>query len=116
MDICRIGLIGAGNVGRRHALVLKSFPDVQLAGITDVVPAAAAALAGDTGCQPIPGLGELLSAGVDAVYVCVPPFAHGAPEAAILAAGVPLFVEKPLAVTGETAEHIGTQVDAAGVL
>ena len=35
MDICRIGLIGAGNVGRRHAQVLRSFPDVHLAGITD---------------------------------------------------------------------------------
>ena len=27
MDACRIGLIGAGNVGRRHAQVLSTFPD-----------------------------------------------------------------------------------------
>jgi Predicted dehydrogenases and related proteins len=87
MDICRIGLIGAGNVGRRHAQVLRSFPDVHLAGITDVVPQAALALARDVGCRPFPGIGELLSAGVDAVYVCVPPFAHGAPEAVVLSAG-----------------------------
>ena len=60
MDICRIGLIGAGNVGRRHAQVLRSFPDVHLAGITDVVPEAAAALARDVGCRPFPGTGELL--------------------------------------------------------
>jgi predicted dehydrogenase len=116
MDICRIGLIGAGNVGRRHAQVLGSFPDVHLAGVTDVVPQAAAALARDVGCRPFPGTGELLSAGVDAVYVCVPPFAHGAPEAAVLSAGVPLFVEKPLAATAETAERVGVQVAAAGVL
>ena len=116
MDICRIGLIGAGNVGRRHAQVLRSFPDVHLAGVTDVVPQAAAALARDVGCRPFPGIDELLSAGVDAVYVCVPPFAHGAPEAAVLSAGVPLFVEKPLAATAETAERVGVQVTAAGVL
>ena len=67
MDICRIGLIGAGNVGRRHAQVLRSFPDVHLAGITDVVPEAAAALARDVGCRPFAGTGELLSAGLDAV-------------------------------------------------
>src|SRR6202020_1046577 len=71
VDICRIGLIGAGNVGRRHAEVLGSFPDVHLAGITDVVPAAAAALARDVGCRAFPGPGELLAAGVDAGYVCV---------------------------------------------
>ena len=40
MDICRIGLIGAGNVARRHAKVLSGFPDVRIAGITDVVPQA----------------------------------------------------------------------------
>src|SRR6476646_3773318 len=116
MDICRIGLIGAGNVGRRHAQVLRSFPDVHLAGITDVVPEAAAALARDVGCRPFGGTGELLSAGFDAVYVCVPPFAHGAPEAAVLSAQVPLFVEKPLSATAETAERVGAQVAAAGVL
>jgi myo-inositol 2-dehydrogenase/D-chiro-inositol 1-dehydrogenase len=116
VDICRIGLVGAGNVGRRHAQVLRSFPDVHLAGITDAVPAAAAALASDVGCRPFPGVGELLAAGVDAVYICVPPFAHGAPETAVLSARLPLFVEKPLAATAETAERLGSQVAAAGVL
>ncbi|HEX5303941.1 MAG TPA: Gfo/Idh/MocA family oxidoreductase [Streptosporangiaceae bacterium] len=116
MDICRIGLIGAGNVGRRHAQVLTSFPDVRLAGITDVVPQAAEALAADVGCRPFPGIGELLAAGVDAVYVCVPPFAHGPPERAVLSARLPLFVEKPLAATAETAERVDAEVAAAGVL
>ena len=116
MDICRIGLIGAGNVGRRHAQVLSGFPDVHLAGITDVVPQAAAELARDVGCRPFSRTDELLSAGVDAVYVCVPPFAHGAPETAVLSARIPLFVEKPLAATAETAERVGAQVAAAGAL
>ena len=35
--------------------------------------------------------------GSDAAYVCVPPFAHGVAETAVLSAGIPLFVEKPLA-------------------
>jgi predicted dehydrogenase len=116
MDICRIGLVGAGNVGRRHAEVLRGFPDVQLAGITDVVPGAAATLARDVGCRPFPSAQDLLSAEVDAVYVCVPPFAHGGPEIAVLSAKVPLFVEKPLAATAETAEQLGIQVASAGVL
>jgi myo-inositol 2-dehydrogenase/D-chiro-inositol 1-dehydrogenase len=116
MDICRVGLIGAGNVGRRHARVLSSFPDVHLAGITDVIPEAAATLASEVGCRPFPSANEMLSAGVDAVYVCVPPFAHGAPETAVLSVGVPLFVEKPLAVNFKTAERVGAQAAAAGVL
>jgi myo-inositol 2-dehydrogenase/D-chiro-inositol 1-dehydrogenase len=116
MDICRIGLIGAGNVARRHARVLRSFPDVHLIGITDVVPEAAAALAGDTGCRPFGDTGELLAAGLDAAYICVPPFAHGAAETAVLSAGVALFVEKPLAATARTAERIGALAAATGLL
>jgi predicted dehydrogenase len=116
MDICRVGLIGAGNVARRHAQVLSSFPDVHLAGITDVIPEAAIALASDVGCRTFPSAGEMLSAGVDAAYVCVPPFAHGAPETTVLSAGVPLFVEKPLGLMVETAERVDAQAAAAGVL
>jgi myo-inositol 2-dehydrogenase / D-chiro-inositol 1-dehydrogenase len=116
LNVCRIGLIGAGNVARRHAQVLSGFPDVRLAGITDVVPDAAAKLAADVGCRTFADAGDLLAGGVDAVYVCVPPFAHGAPETAVLAAGLPFFVEKPLGAALETAERIGAQVAAAGVL
>ncbi|MCW2911919.1 MAG: oxidoreductase domain protein [Actinomycetia bacterium] len=116
MDICRVGLIGAGNVARRHVQVLRSFPDVQLAGVTDVIPEAATALASDVGCRTFRSAGEMLSAGLDAAYVCVPPFAHGAPESAVLSAGVPLFVEKPLGLTVETAERVDAQAAAAGVL
>jgi myo-inositol 2-dehydrogenase / D-chiro-inositol 1-dehydrogenase len=46
----------------------------------------------------------------------VPPFAHGAAETAVLSAGVPLFVEKPLAATAETAERVGAMVAAGGLL
>ena len=116
MDVCRVGLIGAGNVARRHAQVLRCFPDVQLAGITDVIPEVATALASDVGCRTFPSAGEMLSGGVDAVYVCVPPFAHGAPETAVLSAGVALFVEKPLGLAVETAERVDAQAAAAGVL
>jgi myo-inositol 2-dehydrogenase / D-chiro-inositol 1-dehydrogenase len=115
MDICRIALIGAGNVARRHARVLSEFPDVQLTGVTDLLPAAADALAADAGCRVYPDAETLLAAGVDAAYVCVPPFAHGAPEEAVRAAGVPLFVEKPLAVTAGAAERIGAGLAAAGL-
>jgi myo-inositol 2-dehydrogenase/D-chiro-inositol 1-dehydrogenase len=116
VDTCRIALIGAGNVARRHARVLSQFPDAEIVGVTDVVPEAAAALAAATGARAFADAGTLLAAGVDAAYVCVPPFAHGAPEEAVLAAGVPLFVEKPLAVTAETAERIGAGIADAGLL
>jgi myo-inositol 2-dehydrogenase/D-chiro-inositol 1-dehydrogenase len=110
MAECRVGLVGAGNVARRHARVLGSFPDVTLVGVTDVAPAAAQHLARDCGARAYPDVGALVAAGLDAVYVCVPPFAHGPAEEAVLAAGLPLFVEKPIAADLAVARRIAALV------
>ncbi|HZN19321.1 MAG TPA: Gfo/Idh/MocA family oxidoreductase [Micromonosporaceae bacterium] len=112
----RIGLVGAGNVAQRHARELAAFDDVRLAGVTDVVPEAAWHLAGAHGMPAFADLPALLEADLDAVYVCVPPFAHGPVEEAVLGAGLPMFVEKPLAVDLPTAEHIAAAIEARGVV
>jgi myo-inositol 2-dehydrogenase/D-chiro-inositol 1-dehydrogenase len=106
MTATRVGLVGAGGVAQRHARVLSGLPDVQVVAVTDVVPAAAEALAGACGARAVPDVEALLSAGLDAAYVCVPPFAHGPAERAILAADIPLFVEKPIAIDRDTADEI----------
>ncbi|MEJ3748709.1 Gfo/Idh/MocA family oxidoreductase [Actinomycetes bacterium KLBMP 9797] len=109
----RIGVVGAGNVAQRHARVLAGFAEVELVGVTDVVPEAARRLAGAYGARAFPDAGALLRADLDAVYVCVPPFAHGPVEEAALDAGLPLFVEKPLAADLATAEKIAARVNGA---
>ena len=53
---------------------------------------------------------------VDAVYVCVPPFAHGPAEHAALDRGKPMFVEKPVGLGLDVAEQIGARVEASGVV
>ncbi|MEV0156493.1 Gfo/Idh/MocA family oxidoreductase [Micromonospora sp. NPDC050686] len=116
MRTCRVGLVGAGGVAQRHARVLSQFTDVELVGVTDVARDAAEALAADHGGRSFVDVDELLAAGLDAVYVCVPPFAHGPVEEAVIAAGVPMFVEKPVAVDLDTAERIGALVEQRGLL
>jgi predicted dehydrogenase len=106
-----VGVVGAGNVAQRHARVLAAFADVTLVGVTDVVAAAAERLADAYGARAFPDLDALLAADLHAVYVCVPPFAHGAAEEAVLAAGLPLFVEKPIAIDLATAQRIARLVE-----
>ncbi|KWX10711.1 oxidoreductase, partial [Carbonactinospora thermoautotrophica] len=50
-----------------------------------------------------------------ALYICVPPYAHGPAEFAAVEAGVPFFVEKPLATDLRTAEEIAERVAEAGL-
>ncbi|GIF67532.1 hypothetical protein Ais01nite_55670 [Asanoa ishikariensis] len=113
---CRVGMIGAGNVAQRHARVLSGFPDVEIIGVTDVVPAAAEALAATHGAPAFPDVATLLSLEPDAVYVCVPPFAHGHAEEAVLASGAAMFVEKPIGVDLTVPTRLAAEVARRGTL
>lgn len=103
----RIGIVGAGSVAARHAGVLGGIEDVEIVGVADVDPERAAALAARHGARVYDGHDRLIDEGVlDALYVCVPPFAHGPAELAAIAAGVPFFVEKPVALDEAVGEAV----------
>ena len=109
--------VGAGGVGRRHAGVLAGLEGVEVAGVVDPVVALAESLAAEHDAPSYAEVEEALD-GVDphAVYVCVPPFAHGEPERAALDRGLPIFVEKPVALDPATAEEIARRIEKAGVV
>jgi myo-inositol 2-dehydrogenase/D-chiro-inositol 1-dehydrogenase len=111
----RVGLLGAGGVGARHARTLAGFDDVELVAVCDPVPAAAQALAGELGADFLADADGLLRRGLDAVWLCVPPFAHGELERAVVRAELPFFVEKPLAADLTVAEDVARAVRTAGL-
>ncbi len=53
---------------------------------------------------------------LDAVYICTPPFAHGEQERIACEKGVPMFIEKPIAVELEQAIIINEDVRRSGVI
>ncbi len=113
----RIGFIGAGIIANRHMGDLLGFPDVKVAAVADVAIERAQALAARSGGQAYADFRRMLDQEqLDAVYICVPPFAHGAPELAVIDRGLPFFVEKPIAADRETADQIGRRVQAKGLI
>jgi predicted dehydrogenase len=113
---CRIGFVGAGGVAARHAGTLAKFPDTTLVAVTDPDSARAKSFGRKFGLAAVPDVDRLLETGLNAVYVCVPPFAHGPVEEAVASAGLDLFVEKPIALDYATAERVAEAVAAAGVV
>ncbi|HEU4899371.1 MAG TPA: Gfo/Idh/MocA family oxidoreductase [Actinomycetota bacterium] len=113
----RIGMVGAGAVAARHVRTLLAMDGVEVAAVADPALERASALAAEAGAAVHPNHMELLEAErLDAVYICVPPFAHGPPELAVLDAGLPMFVEKPVAIDQETATTIAVRLAERPVL
>jgi myo-inositol 2-dehydrogenase / D-chiro-inositol 1-dehydrogenase len=109
----RIGMVGAGAVAARHLRALLAMEGVRVVGVADPALERARELAEAAGAAAYPNHMELLAAEpLDAVYICVPPFAHGAPELAAIDAGLPFFVEKPIAIDLETAAGIAARLAA----
>jgi predicted dehydrogenase len=107
----RIGMVGAGAVAARHVRTLLAMDGVELAAVADPALERAKELAAEAGAVAYPNHMELLAGGrLDAVYICVPPFAHGAPELAVIDAGLPMFVEKPVAIDQATAATIAARL------
>lgn len=113
----RIGFIGTGGIAQMHMRNFQRIPDAHVVGMFDVAPdRAQSAAAMFPGCQAYDSHQALLKSGIDAVYVCVPPFAHERQELDAAAAGVHLFVEKPIATSVEKALEIEEAVARAGVI
>jgi predicted dehydrogenase len=114
--VTRVLMVGAGGVARRHLSVLSGL-GVEVAGVVDPVAPVAAAVAEEWSSRAFEDVDPALDAtSPDLVYICVPPFAHGPPERAVLARGLPFFVEKPLSADVAVAEELATEVEAAGVV
>ncbi|MDR7544807.1 MAG: Gfo/Idh/MocA family oxidoreductase [Armatimonadota bacterium] len=102
----KVGILGAGFIGRIHALCLKRDARVDLVGVADVVPAAAQRLAAECGTAALDGLPALIATGAQAVYVCTPNSMHVEPVVTALEAGLHVFSEKPMATSLEGARTI----------
>lgn len=90
----KVGVIGAGRMGRHHARVLSRCPDTEVAVVIDVDPLRAELLASGFGCRASTRLEDACSC--DAAVVATPPGDHLEVALPLLEAGIPLLVEKPL--------------------
>jgi myo-inositol 2-dehydrogenase / D-chiro-inositol 1-dehydrogenase len=111
----RVAVVGTGAVGARHIRVLSGFGDVEIVAVHDPDRPTAERQAASVGVRVADDLAGVLAARPDAVWLCVPPFAHSDLELAVIAAGLPFFVEKPLAADLEVAETVAEAVAAAGL-
>ncbi|MHA6480614.1 Gfo/Idh/MocA family protein [Paenibacillus sp. strain BS8-2] len=106
----QIGLIGTGWFGNMHAEKLAKMEGVNVAAFAATTQEKAdAAARGFQDAKGYVSVTEMLDSRkrkLDAVYICVPPFAHGDIENALIERSIPFLVEKPIGVDEEQPEAI----------
>jgi predicted dehydrogenase len=115
VDRMRIGIVGAGYMGRTYARIVNAHPFTELVGIADLNREAADRVAGEIGTNAYASVEELLASGpVDGLIVATVEDDHREPSEAAFAAGAGVLVEKPIATTIEDAERIIAAAERAG--
>lgn len=136
-DTVRLGFIGAGGIAREHAYsihgrgllrnLLKiserkrgdiaTVTGAQIVAVVDPNPEASLLMSETTGAKIFNSPAEMArDGGVDAVFICLPPFAHGEAERAMIEAKVPFFCEKPLGLDQGFLIEMAAEIEKQGLL
>lgn len=115
MQRLKLGVVGVGHLGQSHARVLAQLPGVDLVGVVDTNPELAAAVAARHGVRAFEHYADLAET-VDAACIVVPTLHHFAVACEFLKRGVPLLVEKPLAINLEQAAELVDLAQAHGTI
>jgi myo-inositol 2-dehydrogenase/D-chiro-inositol 1-dehydrogenase len=113
----QVGFIGVGGIAQAHLGNLRKIDGVQVVAACDTDSARAEKTASDWGGRAYTDYREMLDKEkLDALYICVPPFAHGGQELRAVELGLPFLVEKPVEVGVEYAEQVAAAVTEKGLV
>lgn len=113
----RVGVIGAGRIGSLHAdLLQREVAGAEVAAVCDPVAGRASELAARLGVQLAADAEEVIGSDeVDAVAICSSTDTHPALIELAVAAGKPVFCEKPLSLELGVVERLAQRSAVAGV-
>lgn len=107
----RVGFLGVGWIGRQRLQAVVTEDAVDVAGIADASPDAAAAAAElAPGAAVVATFDDLLALALDGVVIATPSALHAAQATRALQRGAAVFCQKPL---GRTAGEVEAVVEAA---
>jgi len=121
-EVCmalKVAIAGTGFMGQQHGSRLSKIEGVEISAITDISMQLAQGLKDklkvNANCYD--SFNKMLaSEKLDAVYFCIPPFAHKGEVEKAAAKGINIFLEKPIAISARKAESMVKAIEKAGVI
>jgi predicted dehydrogenase len=115
--VINIGFIGLGRMAANHLQRLQQIPEARVVAGAELDPDRREETALKFGLRGYADYKEMLDREeLDAVYVCVPPFAHEGQEEAVVERGLALFVEKPVCLDLDYARRTADLISSKGVI
>lgn len=115
MNPLRLAVIGAGRLGGFHAQKAAAREDIALVGVADPVAAQRKRVAAQCGCRAVDDYRDLIPE-IDAAVVAAPTALHHQIGLELLAGGVHVLMEKPLALTSQDAWELVQAAKAGRVV
>ena len=115
MKRLRVGVVGAGAWGRNHVRTVAGLAEAELAAVCDTDTKVRERLARQYPAALVTADVAALLGAVDAVIVASPAATHAAVAQQAIAAGKPVLVEKPFALSVRDAEAVARQGAERGV-
>ena len=112
-----VAFIGTGNIAYQHMQSLKEIPDVDIVGLYDLNDKILQIRQAQFGGKIYSSIDYMLDdSNPDAIYICLPPFAHGKAEFSCIERRIPFLVEKPLTNDFNLDKKINDEVEASGII
>ncbi len=115
MKRLRVGVVGAGAWGRNHVRTVAGLAEAELAAVCDTDTTVRERLARQYPAALVTADVAALLGAVDAVIVASPAATHAAVAQQAIAAGKPVLVEKPFALSVRDAEAVARKGAERGV-
>jgi inositol 2-dehydrogenase len=117
MNRIRIGVIGVGRIGRLHAQnVASSVERAELVAVADPIRSLARAVGESLGVRTYANPSDMMrTEKLDAVIIATPTKLHAEHVGLATEAGVPVLLEKPLALTMKESDRIISVVRRSGI-
>ena len=116
-QVLRIGVIGCGRMGRKHASICYRLPDVSVVAVSDADRARAEALASEVEASVyLDARAMLTEIPLDAVIIATPPATRQSIIEVAAGTGIAILTEKPLALDLSVAQACCADVEKARVI
>ncbi|GIN70568.1 hypothetical protein J14TS2_10430 [Bacillus sp. J14TS2] len=113
----RVGFVGVGGIANAHLNNISQNEDAEIVAVCDIAEEAAIRQGEKYKATVYTDIDQMLEKeNMDALFICVPPFAHGDIEEKAAQKGIHLLVEKPVELDFKRAKEKAEIIAQSGVI